>query len=275
MADEPLRADLDDAALAAALDAHTAAYFAGYGALPGAAFRDDGGVQRLVSGLPVDLFNVVVLARLAPAAADAAIAAALAEFRARGLPFVWHVGPTSAPADLPARLLAHGLAHYEDEPGMAADLSAAPPVAPAPAGLEIRRVADPAALRAWVELWVGPAPAPVVEACAFAMGGVPHGPRADRELLLGLLGGRPVAIAELFVGAGVASVQHVVTAPDARRRGIGAALTGAVLAAARARGYRHVVLTASPAGFGVYARLGFRPFCTVRRYVPAPQPAAG
>ena len=267
MTDGPVRAQLGPAALAAALDAHTAAYFASYATLPGATFRADGHVQRLVSGLPVDLFNAVVLARLTPDTADARISAVVAEFQTRALPFVWHVGPTSGPADLPERLLAHGLAHDEDEPGMAADLTALPGVPP-PEGLTIHGVADAGALREWVGLWLGPVPAPVFDACVFAMGGVPHGPAADHELLLGRLDGRAVAIAELFVGAGVASVQHVVTAAAARRRGIGAALTHAVLLRARARGYRHAVLTASPEGLGVYARLGFRSVCTVRRYVP-------
>lgn len=263
----PLEADLTSDQLASTLDAHTSAYFASYAALPGAAFRTDGGVERLLTGLPVDLFNAVLQARLSPATADAVIAATLAEFRDRGVPFVWHIGPTSSPPDLPARLLAAGLEHYEDEPGMAADLTALPEV-PWPEGLQVETVADEAALRAWISLWLGPQPPVVVESCVQAIEAAGHGPGADHQLLLGTLVGQPVAIAELYVGAGVASVQHVVTATEVQRRGIGAAITHAVLRAARARGYRYAVLTASPQGFGIYMRLGFRTVCTVRRYVP-------
>jgi len=58
----------------------------------------------------------------------------------------------------------------------------------------------------------------------------------------------------------------VVTLPEVRRRGIGAAMTLRVLHEARAIGYRVAVLTASPDGIGVYRRIGFREYCLFRRY---------
>lgn len=262
-----LHTDLTPAEIAAIIDAHMIVYFASYADLPGAAFRTDRNVQRLVTDLPLDFFNAVLQARLTPQTAEAAIAATVAEFTNHGIPFVWHVGPTSSPDDLPAHLLAQGLVHYEDEPGMVADLSELAGV-PLPDGLQIHTVADTAALRDWVTLWAGAVPSTVVESCFQAIGKVAHGPGADHQLLLGLLAGRPVAITELFVGVGVASVQHVMTTPAARRRGIGAAMTHAVLAAARARGYRYAVLTASPQGYGIYSRMGFRTVCKIRRYRP-------
>ena len=75
-----------------------------------------------------------------------------------------------------------------------------------------------------------------------------------------------MATIELFTGAGVASVQYVVTLPAVRRQGIAAAMTRHALRAAGQLGYRVAVLTASPDGFGVYHRLGFREYCRFRRF---------
>ncbi len=76
----------------------------------------------------------------------------------------------------------------------------------------------------------------------------------------------PVAAAALFDGAGVAGVYNVVTVPEARRRGIGRAVTNAVLDEAVARGHTLAVLGASDLGLPVYRRLGFREVSRLRSY---------
>ncbi len=68
-----------------------------------------------------------------------------------------------------------------------------------------------------------------------------------------------------YLGAGVAGVYFVMTVPEARRRGIGAAITYAVLREAEAVA-EYGVLGSSPAGRSVYARLGFREYCTIELY---------
>ncbi|MFF9146139.1 GNAT family N-acetyltransferase [Streptomyces sp. NPDC014861] len=61
----------------------------------------------------------------------------------------------------------------------------------------------------------------------------------------------------------VAEVVGVGTRPEARRRGLGLAVTAELVAAARARGAGLVFLTASDAGVErLYARLGFRTVAT-------------
>ena len=76
-----------------------------------------------------------------------------------------------------------------------------------------------------------------------------------------------MATALLFLGAGVAGIYGVGTIPQARRRGIGWAMTTAPLLEARAMGYQIGTLHSSSMGFGIYQRLGFREYCKLSRYV--------
>ena len=94
----------------------------------------------------------------------------------------------------------------------------------------------------------------------------PHGKILTGFSNFGTIAGEPVATVALFLGAGVAAIEHVVTIPQVRRQGIGAAITLMAAQEARAQGYRISVLTSSPMGFNIYSRLGFREYCTFRTY---------
>jgi predicted acetyltransferase len=65
----------------------------------------------------------------------------------------------------------------------------------------------------------------------------------------------------MLLHAEVAGIFAVATLAEARRRGIGTALTLVPLLEARRRGYRVSTLQATPMGFPVYRRLGFREVC--------------
>lgn len=60
------------------------------------------------------------------------------------------------------------------------------------------------------------------------------------------------------------SVQYVATGAAYRRRGLAAWVVGSALAEALADGMRTATLQASPDGYGVYERLGFRTLTTLR-----------
>jgi ribosomal protein S18 acetylase RimI-like enzyme len=80
---------------------------------------------------------------------------------------------------------------------------------------------------------------------------------------LGYLNGRPVSTSTVFYGGGVAGIYCVSTLPEARGKGIGAAITLKPLQEARDMGYRVGVLQSSEMGFNVYKKLGFRHLCQI------------
>jgi GNAT superfamily N-acetyltransferase len=149
---------------------------------------------------------------------------------------------------------------------MAADLSALNEDLTAPSGLTIERVRDTETLRKWAYASIIGCGLPEISVDpwfdAFA------GLGFDLPLCnyIGILSGKPVATSELFVAADVAGIYVVATIPEARRQGIGAAMTLAPLREARTLGYRMGILHASRMGLGVYRRLGFQEYCKMSRY---------
>lgn len=93
------------------------------------------------------------------------------------------------------------------------------------------------------------------------------GQPGHRRMYVGYLGETPVGTALLFLGADVAGLYSVATVPEARRRGIGQAMTLQPLLDVRAMGYQIGTLNASEMGFGIYARLGFQEYCRLGRYL--------
>jgi GNAT superfamily N-acetyltransferase len=115
------------------------------------------------------------------------------------------------------------------------------------------------------------------DAVLAAYGGVVTGAPPDRHpagwFYLAWLDGTPVGTAGLFCDAGVANIVQVCTAPSARRRGVGDAVTRAALLDARTMGYRIAVLRASDAGVPLYERMGFALYCSLDAYRLASPPA--
>jgi len=82
---------------------------------------------------------------------------------------------------------------------------------------------------------------------------------------LASLNGETVGCGSLLLTGDTGGVYNVATLEPARRRGIGYAVTAALVDAARDRGCTGSVLVATSLGDPVYRRLGFEPVCLVHQ----------
>jgi GNAT superfamily N-acetyltransferase len=167
----------------------------------------------------------------------------------------WEVGSHASPPDLVDRLLALGLEDDGVQVGMALT---APPSAPAPADIEVRRVTTAE------ENFV----ASRIAAIAFG-GPVPEEPRpfrpsAGNVVYLAYVDGDPVARASGAFGPRGVTLFGGATLPEARGRGAYRALVAARWDDAVARGTPLLVTQASPFSHPILARLGFREVCRIR-----------
>lgn len=261
-------------ALLGAMDENLWAFWRDYGRVPGSELHEEPDFRWFASGVPLAVFNGVPRTRMDEDCVDAALLRMQAVADRRGVPVMWWVGPNSRPIDLAARLERHGLALARTMVGMAADLDALDPQAVDVPGLCVERVRGAEMQRLWARcLGEGSG---FSEAAWRALAELePHlsdGDYARKPRYVGFLYDRPVATSVLVPADGLAGIYAVSTAPDARGRGIGAAMTVAPLLEARAQGCRVGILQATAMGRSVYRRLGLRDVCEYRCYVQQPAP---
>lgn len=186
----------------------------------------------------------------------------------------WRTGPATRPANLGESLEAHGFVRARDSTGMAVDLRALNEDVQAPTGLTIERVGDLETLKTWCHTLVSSFPMPdlITEPALDWFASIGFAAQAPVRSYLGRLNGEPVATSQLLLAAGVAGIYGVSTRPDARRQGLGTALTLAALREGRELGYRVGVLGATDEGaLSVYQKIGFREYCKMGIYVWKPQ----
>ena len=250
-----------------------------YRRAPHTAVEETARLRWLITGMPYSGLNGVFWAGNGKAGL---VDTALGPFQQAEVPMLWHVGPTSSPG-LADRVRSAGLRHHGDEPGMVRTLEGAERPPEAPWWLELRRVGTVSELRAWVRIWAGATSPLLTERLVALRSPAAFGAHARTVHFLGVADGDPVACAAVWLGRlptgrrrtgwqgrSVAWVEHVTTLPDARGRGIGAALTYECLRAAAERQAELAALTATPEAAPLYRRLGFRQVCTFSRYLWTP-----
>jgi ribosomal protein S18 acetylase RimI-like enzyme len=206
-------------------------------------------------------FNGVLI--LGPARLEAALSLAEAFFGGTSGYSVL-VDAAVAGAEVEEELRARGWRLDEEEPSLVlSPLPAASP--PAPPELAIRSVVDGAGFDDF--MGVSETPPVFVPSLAAALD-------PAVALMVGYVEGRPVATGRLVCLGSTAEITGIHTVPAARRRGYGTALTWATMAEGRARGCTAATLTASPMGYPLYLRMGFRPVGLERTYLPPEQAAA-
>jgi len=218
-----------------------------------------------------DLVNAVLYTDLQQDTLPTAIERVRNRFAQRKRGFQWFLGPSSSPKNYGDILLTHGLRLEEEEPGMAVDLHMLHEDILLSSRITILPVTDQGQLEQWIRVWLFPVPEKVVRHYIAGYRHVPLDSTSPLQFYLGLLDGKPVATVCVFYDGSVAAVHYVVTLQEARQQGIGGAMTLLAARAARERGYRIAVLTASPFGINIYRRLGFREYCTFSTYGWSPE----
>jgi ribosomal protein S18 acetylase RimI-like enzyme len=151
---------------------------------------------------------------------------------------------------------------------MAADLRTLPSNYPLPKGLTITRLTTVSELNlfASVVASVFDPLDPCVQRFYQQTSDVSLKNDGSIHLYLGYLHGKPVATSALFMGASVAGIYCVATIKQARKQGIGTALTLAAIQDARNQGYQIATLEASGDGRNLYTRIGFKTYCQFYTY---------
>lgn len=240
--------------------------FRTFATLPGAVIDERPDFLSVRTGLPLTFCNGVARTRFG-ADANARVQQAIESFRAHGVAFRWWLLPSNEPAELIALLASNGMRHVYYATGMAADLERMPAVREVP-GLEIVRVRDAATLQTWVDVFAqGFNLAPVAKAAwleIFPKFGFDD--TSPWRVYLGILDGEPVSTSALCLGPRIGGIYHVVTLPQARGRGVGAAITAAPMRDTIAAGRRIASLQSSEMAVNVYRSLGFVACCDLELY---------
>ncbi len=229
----------------------------------GGEVADHDGVTAWSTGVPVRYWNGAHVTAV-PSQPEAALRWAARWFADRGMPYGVLVPVELEPA-LAAAAGATGLSLAKVQGCMALDAAAFTPPASVPAGLDVRRT-GPADLEDFLAVQVEAFDTEPGAARDFL---APPVGRRSWTHLTGYLDGEPVGTAIGVRTGDAVGIYGVGTTVLARRRGFGAALTAAVLAAEFDTGATFAHLNPSELGAGVYRRLGFQEVGGFAIWLPA------
>jgi ribosomal protein S18 acetylase RimI-like enzyme len=254
--------------LVGAIEANLYAHVSLYSHLPGAIVYDEPDIVGLMTDLdPYE--SCVYRAVFTSEQADERIERVLQRFRShKCLPMQWIVGPSSQPEDLGKRLLEKGLSYFAHPPGMAASLKDLEMPSTWSKDFIVQRVENSAQLLQWIEIAtkVEELSESLKKGYYVAFKSQGFDTEAPSQLFIGMEKGLPISTGRLLCAAGVAGIHSVTTLPEARGRGYGTAMTLAAAQFGRRLGYQIGVLFATPAGVGLYRRLGFQAYMVLDVY---------
>jgi GNAT superfamily N-acetyltransferase len=214
-------------------------------------------IEWVITRVWDNTFNGVVRAQLSEAHVDQVIDEVASCFRERNVPHLWFLNVDSRPPNLEQLLLAHGWERLCEGVGMAIDLSAIASPFPPPPDLTVERVVDEEGVALWGTFH------------RYLENDQRDEPRERLYISLGLsgdqplrhylarLGGEPVGALSLFLGREAAGIYNLEVADHWQRRGVGTAMTRAVLEETRMLGYRVGVVGPTRESRSMYERLGF------------------
>jgi len=243
--------------------------FRSFANFPNAELIDDGKIFGVMSHMAIPFFSGIATAHLEADEVEAVID----RFREKNCAFRWWLTPSTRPRELESILIAQGMRHAYDAPGMVADLTAVPLDAPLPDAITIRRLEHVDELADWLNVFTVVFSSPEHERNvwrdAYVRCGVEE--NAPWQHFVAYDGDVPVATTSVLIEGDLAGVYFVATLEQARGRGIGAAVTRAAMRHARDKGATRAALQSSKLGYGVYRALGFVEHCQLRLYQWRPE----
>jgi GNAT superfamily N-acetyltransferase len=259
---------IDGPEIADALERNQWEFIRGFAAVPGVEVVDDHRSLRVATGVPSPLFNPVLRATVAPDEVAELVDEAREWYRRRRLPWSWYVGPASGPGAVAPELERRGFAKVTEPPGMAATLADLDALDRG-ASVTVARVGDAAMVDAWFGVFAPAFELSRAASSAFRdlilAGGLDDG--APMRNYLAFEKGEPVATGSLVPAAGVGGIYNIATRASRRGRGIGRAITWALMREAAELGYEVAILWSTVAGLPVYRRLGFEERVRVPTYL--------
>jgi ribosomal protein S18 acetylase RimI-like enzyme len=237
--------------------------------IPEGEVHEDGELYWFITGRPYpNGVTRTYLARDDQAYVEAKILATRDYFQARGVGLNWAVGPMTRPSNLGTYLEKYGFSHRHEDTIMAIDMQAIHEDLPVPAELVIQECRNSEMLRSWFPVAMRGFDATEEDTANYYNNYVKLGFGTGKSWhhYVGWLHNEPVGVATLLLHAGVAAIYGVAVLPEARRQGVGAAMTLHVLREARALGYQIALLTPSKMGIGIYRRIGFQEYGSIHHY---------
>jgi ribosomal protein S18 acetylase RimI-like enzyme len=261
-----IQTELSDEALVMAIRANMCDFFRHFSRSDPKEHFENEKFVRWFMPLPHPWFNGVLSSKLPETLDNAFIEETIQYFRDKNTnTFTWWLEPHLKRVDWEPRLAKYGFGFSNDTPGMAVDLNTLPESKQVD-GLEIRAVDDEETLHAWAHVFTLGYELPPAWEGMIWYAWSKLGLQFPMRNYLGFLEGKPVSTSTMFLGGGAAGIYDVATLPEARSKGLGAALTLYPLLEARSMGYRVGVLQSSEMGYRVYERLGFRHLCQIENF---------
>jgi GNAT superfamily N-acetyltransferase len=227
-----------------------------------------------LTDIPFPFFNCVLNAKFTELNAASEIKQLIKQADEKNVPLLWYTSPSSTPANLSQYLTHNGFVQVDKAIGMATNLLTMN-TKPIPENITIEMVNDEATLRVWCDtLVIGYEMPSTVADELFSFYKQLGFANAQSINYLAKLNGKAVGTSSLILKEGIASIFSVSTIKEARRKGVGRAITQAPLQLAKSLGYEIGVLQSSEMGLPVYESLGFVELCQFTQYYRACADAA-
>jgi ribosomal protein S18 acetylase RimI-like enzyme len=239
--------------------------------VPGPIIYESDELTGFTTGLNSPMANMILETHATDETVGQVVHSVLVGQQKQGLPLMWWTSPSSRPESLGATLVSLGGLLTVDTPGMAAVFATENTTQTVLPGFEIREV-GPDDQELWEDTCLGVFNMSKEFGPLFGPPLTDRSQRKDMPMVkfLGLLDGVAVATSSYSVVDNILGIFCVATAEAARGKGIGAEMTKAAMIAGQELGCDYAILQASPLGFSVYEKLGFKAYGSFQRYLFLP-----